>query len=134
MARSAAEEIAIYLRTLSPSLGTIKVDELPASPYTLGCVNNTGGSAPDKGFGTAGVRFEHPTVQVLFRGEQGESEAPRLKAMQAHDALAAIQAEALSGTFYHEATPMQPPFRIAKDANNCVVWGFNVYIEKEPSV
>jgi hypothetical protein len=132
MARSAAEEIAIYLATLTPSLGTIKVHDLPASPDAIGAVRTFGGSAPSEGFGHAGVEYEHPTVQVCFRGAPDDSEAPRLKAQQAFEAITKIQAQTLSGTMYNDATPLQSPFPY-KDPNNRFVWTFNVYIEKEPS-
>ena len=131
-----ALEIATYLNGLG--LGTfatdIFIDDLPPDPDVCCAVNNSGGSAPDGGFGVDGIRFENPTLQILFRGVAGDSEGPRARAQTAYEGLAKIQAEALSGTQYLTVMPLQPPFILERDdQGHRVVWAFNVLIQKEPS-
>jgi hypothetical protein len=135
-----ANEIVAYLAGQSPTLGaagsTLFIDDMPADPDVCGAVFYTGGQAPDLGFGVDGVQFENVTLQIRFRGAAGDSNGPRVKAQQAFEALAKIQApDTLSGTKYLTAIPLQPPFILDRDdQGHRVVWAFNVLIKKELSV
>ena len=131
-----AAEITTYLVSLG--LGTfatdIFIDDLPPDPDVCCAVNNSGGSAPDGGFGVDGIQFENPTLQILFRGAPGDSEGPRARAQTAYEGLAKIQAETLSGTEYLTVMPLQPPFILERDDQaHRAVWAFNILIQKELS-
>ena len=106
---------------------------LPESPVTCMAVIETGGSAPDQIFGSSGIKWENPTVQVLARGVPQDSITPREYIHIAYKLLTTIQAQRLSGTEYLTAVPLQAPFVVTRDAKKRVVWGFNVLFQKELS-
>lgn len=132
---SVLNEIAAHLA--AEGLGTLNVDlfigKLPNDPDACGVVYETGGIPPEYGFGAAGVKHETPAIQVVFRGALGDYAGPRAKAESAYRALAAVEAQALSGTFYHWIHPQQSPFLLNRDQPERVLIAFNCLCEKEPS-
>jgi hypothetical protein len=86
------------------------------------------------GFGSAGIKEETPGIQVIVRGDPNSYAPVRAKAELVYRALATVEAQSLSGTFYHSIHPRQPPSDIlGKDENQRVRISFNVLAEKEPS-
>jgi|WetSurSiteA1Bulk_404760.scaffolds.fasta_scaffold78569_2 hypothetical protein len=131
-----ATEIKAYLDSLG-TLGTIRIGFMPATPNVMGIINEYGGQAPEHRYGVAGVGYEKPSIQILFRGEPDDYSGPRAKAEIAYRALAAIPPGALGAgvtTQYLTINPMQSPFPIRPiDDNRRHTIGFNCDLMKELS-
>lgn len=139
-------EIAAKLATLS-GLGavgtTIFPGYMPASPDECCAVYEYGGAAPTFGFGSPGLHFEAPAVQVVFRGPRPGPgvttaySAPRTKAETAYRGLSAVEVTTLTGggtsALYHYIRPQQAPLMISHDDEKRVLIGVNFLCEKEPS-
>jgi len=132
------EEIVAFLD--SEGLGTAGTDlftaRMPTRPDACGVIYETGGIAPDHGFGGSAVRFESPAIQVVFRGAKEDYDGPRANAKTAWTSLAGVEAQALSGTTYNWIHPLQSPFVLeAPSEKNMGRWSiaFNALIEKEPT-
>lgn len=132
---SVLNEIAAHL--VAQGLGTLNTDlfigKLPNDPAACGAVFEYGGPPPEMGFGAAGVKHETPGVQVVFRGAPHDYAGPRTKAETAYRALAAVEAQPLSGTFYHWIHPQHSPFLHERDDAERVLIAANYLCEKEPS-
>ena len=132
---SALTEIKSKLETLS--LGTIVLGAMPGTPNSVGTVREYGGLAAERRFGITGIGYEHPAIQIIFRGEPFDYEGPRTKAETAWRALAAVVPGALGAgvtTEYLTIDPQQSPFQIHPvDVNNRYYIGCNFYIMKVPS-
>jgi hypothetical protein len=142
---SLLQEVAAKLVALN--VGTLGVDLfLGSMPDTIDecvAVYEYGGAPAEKGFGTPGVVYENPSIQVVARGPKpvpGEPAAytgPRAKAEAAFLGLATVEAATLAaangGTsaFYHEITPLQSPFLMRRDPR--VYIAVNFAITKEVS-
>lgn len=138
-------EIAAKLQALS--LGTVGtsifVGYMPASPDECCAVYEYGGTAPTFGFGSPGVHFEQPAVQVVFRGPKpgpGVTTSysnPRTKAEAAYRGLSAVEVATLTGggtsALYHMIRPQQAPVMIGHDDDKRVLMAVNFLCEKEPS-
>lgn len=117
------------------SFGTdIFIGKLPDKPDACGVVYEYGGVPPEFGFGAAGVKWETPAVQVVFRGAPHDYAGPRAKAETAYRALAAVGGQSLSGTFYHWIHPLQSPALLQRDDAERVSIVFSVLAEKRLSV
>jgi len=139
-------ELAAKLAVLG--LGTVGTDifvgYMPASPDECCAVYEYGGAAPTFGFGTPGLFYEAPAVQVVFRGPRpgpGVTTAysgPRTKVEAAYQGLAAVETTTLAGGgtsgFYHYIRPQQAPLMIGHDDEKRALIAVNFLIEKEPSV
>jgi hypothetical protein len=129
------DEIAAFLQ--DQGLGVVQVDlftgTLPNDPPVCGSVQEYPAVPPEFGFGFAGVNFETPGVQVLFRGEPHDYAGPRAKAEAAYRALSAVSAQPLSGTFYHHIHPQHSPFPLGRDDDQRVMIVCSYLCEKEPS-
>ena len=134
------DEVAAKLQTLS--VGTIGVDlfkgTMPETPDACTAVFEYGGVAPTMGFGSAGIFYESPSVQIVCRGVKDDYSTPRSLAETAYEGLASVEASTLSvsgGTsaFYHWIHPNQPPFQMQRDVNGRVYIAFNCLVEKELS-
>ena len=129
-------DIAAYLQALGTvgthtgSPITLFRDVMPASPDVCGAIFESGGAPPTPGFGVEGIVSESPTVQIRFRGVANDSQGPLAKARIAYAALQRVGVT-LSSNFYHTLRPMQPPFILERDANQRVVWVFNVAAERD---
>jgi hypothetical protein len=132
------EEVLAYLD--AQGLGTAGTDlfhaRLPKDPDACGAVYETGGIAPDLGFGSTAARFENPAIQVVFRGAPQDHDGPRAQAKTAWEKLAAVEApQALSGTIYNWIRPLQQPFPLKKPDDTDPRWiiACNFLVEKEPT-
>ncbi len=131
-------EIAAKVASLTGLVvGTsIHLGMMPETPDVCCAVYEYGGLAPEFGFGTAGIFFETPAVQVVFRGTAYDYATPRASAATAYAGLAAVEASTLTGgtsAFYHTVHPNGPPFMLQRDANQRVYIAFNCLCEKELS-
>lgn len=129
-----AEEIVTFFA--SEGLGTAGTDlffgRMPDKPDACICVYETGGIAPDPGFGSAVVRFESPGLQAVFRGAPLDYDTPRANAKTAAASLAGVEPQtALSGTVYHWIHRLQEPFLLKTDEKNRHYIAFNCLSEKE---
>lgn len=132
---SVLNEIAAHLAT--QGLGVVGTDlfigKLPADPPACGVVYEYGGAPPEFGFGAAGVKWENPGVQVVFRGEPHDYAGPRAKAESAYRALAAVETQLLSGTFYHWIHPQHSPFLLSRDEAERALIACSFLVQKELS-
>lgn len=103
---------------------------MPDTPNVCGTVYEYPGLEPVMGFGSPGIDFETPAIQVVFRGEPRDYATPRANAESAYRGLAAVEATTLSGTFYHTITPRQAPFLMRRDENERVYIACNFLCEK----
>jgi len=128
------EEIVAFLDT--EGLGTAGTDlftgRMPDTPDACGCVYETGGIAPDLGFGSSAVRFESPAIQVVFRGAALDYDTPRANAKTAFASLAGVEAPTtLTGTIYNWIHPLQSPFLLDKaDEKQRFTIACNYLVEK----
>lgn len=122
-----AEEVADKLANLG--LGTVGtsifIGIMPEKPDAVISVSETGGQAPEFGFGTAGLKYENPNVQIMVRGERGDYEGPRTRIETAYRGLAEVQGATLGSTYYHMIKPTQSPFPIRRDDDARVLLAFN---------
>jgi len=133
---STATEVVAHLITngVGTALGTDWfIQILPDKPDVVQCILPNGGAAPLRDLGSAVWSREFPTFQLQFRGARGDTEAPRIRAQAAYEAVSSIMASTLSGTFYYGGQALQAPFMLLKDEHDRTVWVFNVSFEKELS-
>ena len=127
------DELAAYLATVSPSLGLIVKGSMPATSDVCLSLQEYGGAPPTTGFGTPGLQYEMPGVQILARGVAHDYQEPRARIERAYQALAKVQGTTLSGTKYLMVRPQQSPFLLERDGNERCVFAVNCLAEKEPS-
>lgn len=141
---SVVTEIAAKLSAFSlGTLGsTLFYGSMPPSPDECCAIYEYGGLAPVHGFGTPGIDFETPAIQVVFRGLQPKAgvttayTGPRAKAEAAYLGLSAVEAETLTGgtsAFYHTIHAQQAPLLIGRDESMRYLIGVNFLCEKDPS-
>jgi hypothetical protein len=133
---SAVSDLAAYLAAYSPSLSlTVGTNffryGFQPSPDVQSTLVEYQGGEPEEGFGTDGLRWERPRLQFATRGIPGDHATPEAKATACWVALGKVQGEALSGTFYHHARPMQSPFHILTDSNGREWYGFNIDVYRD---
>jgi hypothetical protein len=130
-----AEEIADKLATLG--LGTVGTDifigVIPERPDAVTAVFETGGEPPEFGFGTPGLKYETPSVQIICRGARGDYATPRARIQLAYLGLPQVQGTTLGSTYYHMIKPIQTPFELRRDDDARVLMVVNVKCEKEMS-
>lgn len=134
-------EIAAKLAALGVGVvgTTIFIGAMPETPAACCALYEYGGQAPEMGFGTPGIAFETPAVQVVFRGEANDYAGPRALAETAYRGLTAVETATLSagagGTsaFYHWIHAQQAPFLLRRDDSQRVYIAVNFYAEKELS-
>lgn len=130
-------EVGMHLASLG--LGTVATSiflgHMPDAPSVCCSLHEYGGAPAELGFGVAGVQFEHPGLQVRFRGEPRDYEAPRANAESAYRGLAAVQAQTLGspGTYYHLVVPQQSPYLLERDGQERCVIACNFLVTKVPS-
>lgn len=108
---------------------------LPDTPDACVALIETGGmeSGHTMSGGAGSASIERPTVEVIARGAPGDYATPRTKAKDAFNALDGITNTTLSSVRYFSVRAIQSPFLIGRDANDRVLIGFNLQIEKVPS-
>lgn len=128
------DEIVAYLDTqlAGYTAGTnLMAGEMPQDPAVCIAVYETAGIAPTYGFGQAQPAFRSPGITVVVRGAVEDRSGPRAAAELAWKALAAVQAQTLSGTFYHWINPLQEPFPLKRDESKRQLFTFNCLCERE---
>jgi hypothetical protein len=129
-------EIQAQLEALG-TLGTLTRWFMPGSPDAVGTLYEYSGEMPEGRLGVRGVGYEHPSVQIIFRGAPYDGDSPRAKAEIAYHFLADILPGPLGNgitTEYLTVKPVQSPFPIRPvDAQNRHYIGFNIHIMKEPT-
>jgi hypothetical protein len=127
------DEIKIFLDLIG-TLGTIKKGYMPGTPDEMGMLKEYGGQSPERKFGVAGVGYEKPSFQLVFRGSPFDYNGPRAKAEIAFRALSAITPGALCAgvtTEYLMIEPQQSPHPTEPiDSNNRHNIGINFYATK----
>ena len=129
-------EIADYLvaNGVGTAVGTdVFRGFMPPLPDVCVGVYETGGSAPENGFGTTGLLHEFPNVQIIVRGAPKDYATPRATADVAWRKLAEIQGTTLGSTKYLIVLPLQSPAPLSKDARLRWLIAFNARCEKELS-
>lgn len=126
-----AEDIADKLQALG--LGTVGTDifigVFPEVPDAITAVMETGGTAPEFGFGTPGLKYESPSLQIVCRGEKGDYATPRSRIELAYYGLPQIQGATVGSHYYHMIKPSQSPFPLRRDDDERVLMVFNVTCE-----
>jgi hypothetical protein len=133
---SLTAEVVDYLATeLSLTAGTTIFETiLPDTPDACVAVEETGGSAPERQFGSSAAIFEFPNMRVLCRGAANDYSTPRAQAKTAWEKLLEITPQStLGSTAYQFVSPMQSPFELGRDSKDRVVIAFNCNVQKDPS-
>lgn len=127
------DDLAVRIATVvSGTVGTdVFKSTLPALPDACVAVVETGGLSPTRAFGTAGVQYERPGVQVLVRGAVEDYETARTTAQTLWENLATIETEDLSGTRYYLSENLQEPYPLKVDEQDRPTIGFNMIFTKD---
>lgn len=99
------------------------------------CIYEYSGTAADLKFGNPSdpILYEHPTFQVVVRGEPTDYDGPRLVIEAIRDDLVKVWTTNLSGVYYTWIQPIQAPFWLQNDAKNRHYFVVNFRAEKVPS-
>jgi len=115
--------------------GTVGTDvfksELPPSPDVCVGLVETGGLAPTRALGTAGIQYERPGIQFLIRGAPNDYQTPRTTAQTLFENLATIETEDLSGTRYYLSENLQGIYPYDVDENHRTTMAFNMLFTKD---
>lgn len=91
------------------------------------------GQAPDFNFGAQGLKYEHPSFQVVVRGAATDYDGPRLVIEAIVEDLVKVWTADLSGVSYNWIQPIQAPFWLKQDEKNRHYFVVNFRCEKVPS-
>jgi hypothetical protein len=132
---SVIHDLATYLQSYSPSLSlTIGTNlfrfDLTPTPDAQVALIPYQGMEGEGGFGREGVRWEYPRVQVVCRGAKDDKATPYATALAVKAALAKIEVETLSGTFYH-GVRVTDPTNLGTDANGRYSFAFNAHVDRD---
>ena len=120
--------------TISGTVGTdIFKSMMPVTPDAAVALYETGGLAPEKRFGTKGIEWERPGVQVVVRGAPGDYQTARTTSQTIFEDVSKIEAEDLSGTRFHLSDPLQQPFGLSVDEQDRPTVAFNIIFTKDIS-
>ena len=125
-------EIVTYLSgkvgsyTLNRGVMTDDVD-------TVVCVYEYAVTAPDFKLGAQGLKFEHPSFQVVVRGAATDYDGPRAIAETVVTELSKVWTTTLSGVTYNWVQPIQAVFWLRTDEKNRHYFAVNFRTEKVPS-
>ncbi|MDP3717096.1 MAG: minor capsid protein [Acidobacteriota bacterium] len=134
------EELATHLAAAPQGLGLTIGTNLYRGPLpdatgsepAVGLVPRIGGRASEQEFGAADLAFEWPRLRVVVRGARQDPAPARAKAEAIYKVLGKVQAQALSGTFYHGIKCFPVAFD-RSDANDRPIYVFDIEVEKEVS-
>jgi len=124
------DDIADYLYTTVRNAGTIRKGYMPTSPDICTGLFEYGAGSPILHFGTAGVQYEFPSLQVRCRGEKQDYEEPRLRIEEIYRQLSGVQGMTLGATYYLMIRPLQSPFFLQRDEGERVIFNVNFIVEK----
>jgi hypothetical protein len=127
------DDLATRIATaISGTVGTdVFKSTMPTSPDAAVALYETGGLAPEKRFGAAGVDWERPAVQIVVRGAPGDYETARTTSQTIFENVAEIETEDLSGTRYYLSDPLQNPFALDVDEQDRPSVAFNLLLTKD---
>jgi hypothetical protein len=127
------DDLATRVATaISGTVGTnIFKSTMPPTPDACVSIIETGGLAPTRAFGTAGIQYERPGIQFLIRGAPNDYETPRTTAQTMFENLATIETEDLSGTRYYLSENLQEPFPLDVDEQERPTIAFNMVFTKD---
>jgi hypothetical protein len=97
------------------------------------CIYEYPGMAPDFKFGGQGLKYEHPSFQVVARGAATDYDGPRAVIELVVADLVKVWTTTLSGTEYTWLQPVQAPFWLRQDERNRHYFVVNFRTEKAPS-
>jgi len=127
------EDIRAYL--IAEGVGTsatIFSRFMPETPNTLIVIYGTGGSPPTMALGSSRIAQRNPSLQIVVRGEPNDHDTPFDTAESIISKMAEIQTEAINGTVYHFANPLQTePIPMGKDENKRFRVSCNFLISKD---
>jgi hypothetical protein len=130
------DEALAYLRAVSPSLGTVTVEEIPDDPDEVIVIAGYNAGRSDLGFGTPGIKFEYPGMQVRVRGAAKAKREPLARAERCRQECAKVQAMTLNGDggpVRHLLWIPEGIFLLDTDSKERRVYVFNVLVQKDPS-
>jgi hypothetical protein len=127
------EEIRTQIITILGGAPLVTCGTLSTSVDVCTAIYETGGAGADLGLGVDGIQYEYPAIQVVCRGAAKDYATPRATMQLIYKGLPKVQAEALSGVYYHTIRPMQAPFVLRRDENERVLVACNFLCTKEPS-
>ena len=127
------DDLATRIATaISGTVGTnIFKTKMPVLPDAAVTLYLTGGLAPEKRFGSAGIEWERPSVKIDVRGAPEDTETALATSQTIFEDIAEIETEDLSGTRYYLSDPQQQPFQFSVDKQNRPTVGFNVILTKD---
>ena len=127
------DDLGVRIATaISGTVGTnIFKSTMPPSPDACVALYETGGQAPEKRFGTKGIEWERPAVQVVVRGAANDYETARATIQTIYENVAEIETEDLSGTRYYLSEPLQNPFALDVDEKERPSLAVNFLLTKD---
>jgi hypothetical protein len=127
------DDLAVRVATvISGTVGTnVFKSTMPSIPDVCVSIIETGGLAPTRALGTAGIQYARPGIQFLIRGAPNDYETPRTTAQTLFENLATIESEDLSGTRYYLSANLQEPFPLDVDAQERPTIAFNMIFTKD---
>jgi hypothetical protein len=130
------DEALAYFRTITPSLGTVVVDDMPDDPDEVIVLKGYDRGESELGFGVDGIKFDYPGLQVLTRGSRQASREPQARAERARQAAAKVQARTLEGDGGAVRHLLWIPTGVAHletDGKLRRVYVFSIAVQKDPS-
>jgi len=127
------EEIRTQILTILGGAPLVTCGSLSSTVDVCTAVYETGGAGADLGLGVDGIQYEYPTVQVVCRGAADDYATPRATAQLIYKGLPKVQADSLTGVYYHIIRPLNCPFLMRRDENRRVLIAVNFICTKEPS-
>ena len=127
------EDIRAYL--IAEGIGTsatVKTRFMQEKPDYLIVIYGTGGSPPTLALGADRIAERNPSLQIVVRGVPDDHDTPFDTAASIIAKMAEIQTEAINGTTYHFANPLQSePIPIGKDENRRFRVSCNFMLSKD---
>lgn len=117
------------------TLGQVFYGALPASelsPDQCLAIIPRPGLKPEQKYGVTTVAYDKPAIQILVRGPREDYAAARTMAFAAYEALGAVQAQTINGSFYHAANLAGAPGYVGEDGNRRPLFALNLVPEREP--
>ena len=127
------DDLATRVATaISGTVGTdVFKSTMPPTPDACVSLLETGGLAPTRALGTAGIQYERPGVQFLIRGAPNDYATPRPPAQTLIENLATMETEDLSGTRYYLSENLQQVFPLDVDEQERPTLAFNMIFTKD---
>lgn len=134
-ASSTLQELEAFLLAADIGLTSANLSrtKMPNKPDVMTTLYEYQGPPDEAGFGVAGIKTEHPRIQVVCRGEAEDYDTPRLQLERIRQAMATIQAQTLSGTQWEFVTSLGGVVPLADDTGDRPRIACNFQVDKDPS-